>query len=65
MGAHWTGILIVVVLLVLLFGGRGKREPMARYIAFCQMPWTATQKGAIVRLSAGLRACRPTCILEK
>ena len=24
MGAHWTGILIVVVLLVLLFGGRGK-----------------------------------------
>ena len=24
MGAHWTGILIVIVLLVLLFGGRGK-----------------------------------------
>jgi len=24
MGAHWTGILVVVVLLVLLFGGRGK-----------------------------------------
>jgi len=24
MGMHWTGILIVVVLLVLLFGGRGK-----------------------------------------
>ena len=24
MGAHWTGILIVIVLLVLRFGGRGK-----------------------------------------
>lgn len=24
MGAHWTGILVVIVLLVLLFGGRGK-----------------------------------------
>lgn len=24
MGAHWTGILIVAILLLLLFGGRGK-----------------------------------------
>lgn len=24
MGAHWTGILIVAILLLVLFGGRGK-----------------------------------------